>query len=137
VVVRFDSLCRLMSIVGTNGFVPQQLDVEAAILYGELKETIYIRLPEGYRDCNKVAYLKRCIYGLKQSPREWSSRLTGLLRRHSFDISNLDACELPHKSDQFYIAVYVNDLTLHGLPRYLMDTTDLAFETEFEVTNMG
>jgi hypothetical protein len=64
-VVRCDSLRLLLSIVAANGFVPQQLDVKAAFLYRELKETIYMRLPEGYRDGTKVAHLKRCIYGLK------------------------------------------------------------------------
>jgi hypothetical protein len=63
-VVRFDSLRLVLSIVAMNGFGYQQLDIEAAFLYGELKETIYIRLPEGYRDGNKVAQLKMCIYGL-------------------------------------------------------------------------
>jgi hypothetical protein len=42
-----------------------------------------------------------------------------------------------HKSEQFNIGVYVDDLTLYGLPGYLIDTTVLALETEFEVTNMG
>jgi hypothetical protein len=41
-VVHFDSVCLLLSIVAVNGFVPQQLDVIHAFLYGELKETIYI-----------------------------------------------------------------------------------------------
>jgi hypothetical protein len=61
----FDSLRFLLSIVGANGLVPQQLDVKAVFLYGELKETIYMHLPEGYRDSNKVAHLKSGIYGLK------------------------------------------------------------------------
>jgi hypothetical protein len=69
-VVHFDSLHLLLSIVAANGFVPQQLDFNPLFLYGELEETIYMRLPEGYRDGNKVAYLKRCIYGLQQSCRE-------------------------------------------------------------------
>jgi hypothetical protein len=96
-----------------------------------------MRLPEGYRDGNKVAHLKRCIYGLKQSPREWYSHLTAHLRRSGFDTSNFDPCVLRYKSDQFYIAVYVDDLTLYGPPGHQMDTTVLALETEFEVTNMG
>jgi hypothetical protein len=135
--VRFYSLHLILSIVPANGFVPQQLDVKGGILEGELKVTIYMRLLEGYRDGNKVAHLKRCIYGLKQSPREWYSRLTAHLRIHGFDTSNCDPCVLRHKSDQFYIAVYVEDLTLYGPPGHLMDTTVLALETEFEVTNMG
>jgi hypothetical protein len=44
--------------------VPLQLDVKTAFLDGELKETIYIHLPEGYRDSHKVTYLKWYIYGL-------------------------------------------------------------------------
>jgi transposase InsO family protein len=136
-VVRFDSLRLLLSIVAANGFVPLQLDVKPAFLYGELKETVYMRLPEGYRDGNKVAHLKRCIYGLKQLPREWYSRLTAYLQRHGMETSNFEACVLLHNSDQFYIAVYVDDLTLDGPPRYLMDTTVLALETEFEVMKMG
>jgi hypothetical protein len=94
-------------------------------------------LPEGYRHGNKVVHLKSCIYGLKQSPRGWYSRLTAYLRRHGFDISNFDPHVLRHKSDQFYIAVYLDDLTLYGPPGHLMDTIVLALETEFEVTNMG
>jgi hypothetical protein len=44
---------------------------------------------------------------------------------------------LRHKSDQFYTAVYVDDLTLYGPPGHLKDTTVLVVVTEFEVTNMG
>jgi hypothetical protein len=136
-VVHFESLHLLLSIVAATGFVPLQLDIKAAFLYGEPNETMFMHLPEGYRDGNKVAHLKKCIYGLTQSPREWYSRLTADLRRHGFDTSNFDPCVLRHKSDHFYIAVYVDDLTLYGPPGHLMDTTVLALEREFEVTNMG
>jgi hypothetical protein len=136
-VVCFDSLRLLLSIVAATGFVPLQLDVKAAFLYGELKETIYMRRLECNRDGNKVAHLKRCIDRLKQSPRELYSVLTAHLRSNGFDTSNFDPCVLRHMSDQFYIAVYVDDLTLYGPPGYQMDTTVLALETEFEVTNMG
>jgi hypothetical protein len=44
---------------------------------------------------------------------------------------------LQHKSDQFYITVNVNVLTLYELPGALIDTSVLGLDTEFEVTNMG
>jgi hypothetical protein len=96
-----------------------------------------MRLPEGDTDCNKVAHVKRSIDGLNQSPRQWYSCLTIYLRRHGFDTSSFDPCVLRYKSNQFYIAVYVEDLTLYGLRRRLMDTTVLAVETALKVTNMG
>jgi hypothetical protein len=95
-----------------------------------------MRLPNGYRDGNQVEHLKRYIYRLKQLPREWYSRHTAYLRRCWFDTSNFDPCVFPHKSDRFYIAVYVDDLTLYGQPGHRMDTTVLLLETEFEVTNI-
>jgi hypothetical protein len=39
-VVRVNSLRLLLSIVAVTRFVPQQLDVKGAVLYGELRETI-------------------------------------------------------------------------------------------------
>jgi hypothetical protein len=65
-VVWFDSSRLPLSIVAANGFVPRHLEVKATFLYGELTETIYIRLPDRYRDGNQVAHLKRFINGLKQ-----------------------------------------------------------------------
>jgi hypothetical protein len=64
-VVYFSSSCLLLSIVATNCFVPQQLDVNAAFLYAQLKDTIYMHLLEDYRESNRVAYLNRCIYDFK------------------------------------------------------------------------
>jgi hypothetical protein len=136
-VVRFDSLLLVCSNVPAKGFVPQQIDIKAAVLYGELKETIYMHLPRGNRDGNNIAHLKRCIDGLKQSPREWYSHLTSHLRRYGFETFNFDPYMLWHKSDQFNITMYVDDLTSYGPPGYLMDTIVLGLKTEFEIINMG
>jgi hypothetical protein len=59
-----------LSILAENDFVAHQLDVTAAFLYSELKESIDISQPNGYRDTNTVAYLKRFIYRLNHSCRE-------------------------------------------------------------------
>jgi hypothetical protein len=60
-VVEFDSLHLFLSIVAVNDLILQQLDVKATFMYGELKETIYMRRPESYKNGNKVARLKTCI----------------------------------------------------------------------------
>jgi len=51
----------------------EQLDVKTTFLYGELKEKIYMKQPEGYiqkGQGNKMSF-KKSLYGLKQSPRQW------------------------------------------------------------------
>jgi hypothetical protein len=53
-----------------------QLDIDTAFLYPPIKEDVYIRQPLGFTDGSaKVCHLKRCLYGLKQSPREFNTRL--------------------------------------------------------------
>jgi hypothetical protein len=57
------------------------------------------------------------------------------LRRHEFDISKCDLYVLRDKSNIFYLGMYDNNLTLSGSPKHLIDTTVLALEIKFEVTN--
>lgn len=49
-----------------------QLDVNNVFLYGDLKETVYMKLPPGYFDenDNRVCRLKKSLYGLRYKQRE-------------------------------------------------------------------
>lgn len=58
-------------------------DVMTAFLNGNLKETIYMSIPEGFKIStqeNKVCKLNKAIYGLKQSSRVWYERVNEALR---------------------------------------------------------
>jgi hypothetical protein len=53
-----------------------QLDIDTAFLYAPIKEDVYIRQPLGFVDrFAKACHLKRCMYGLKQPPREFNTLL--------------------------------------------------------------
>src|SRR5258706_13425940 len=88
-VVRYDSLRLLIALAAHHRWRPQQLDIKGAFLYGYLKEEIYMQLPEGSRQNSMCAKLNRCIYGLKQSPREWYHRLSSVLVPYGFTVSTL------------------------------------------------
>ena len=60
-VARYDSFRILLAIAVRNGWRLQQMGVETAFLYGNLKEEIYMNLHEGYRKAGKVARLLKCI----------------------------------------------------------------------------
>jgi len=63
------------------------MDVKTAFLCSKLKEMIYIHQPEGFVVEGKedwVYRLKRSLYGLKQSSREWYKTITPVLEDFGF-----------------------------------------------------
>ncbi|KAK1654004.1 hypothetical protein QYE76_071809 [Lolium multiflorum] len=73
-VVKHSSIRAFFGIVAMHDLELEQLDVKTAFLHGELEEEIYMDQPEGYVVPGKedlVCKLKRSLYGLKQSPRQW------------------------------------------------------------------
>ncbi|GJR43145.1 ribonuclease H-like domain-containing protein [Tanacetum coccineum] len=90
----------LFNIVVSNSWHVLQLDVTNAFLYGDLFETVYMKQPKGYFPSdNKVCRLKKSLYGLKQSLRQWNAKLTYALIENDFSQSKSDY-SLYTKSDK-------------------------------------
>jgi len=60
-----------------------QLDVKTAFLHGDLDEEIYMSQLMGFNITGKenmVCKLKKTLYELKQSPRQWYKRFESFIR---------------------------------------------------------
>jgi len=135
--VRYDSLRLLLALSACKEWRPRQLDVQTAFWYRILKEEVYIDLLEGSRLDRMMAKLKRCIYGLKQSLREWYYRLVEYLGPFGFAITAWDPCVLVHESGDLFLAIYLEDITLFGATGELKKQTIDVLRTEFKVNDMG
>nr|GEW02651.1 hypothetical protein [Tanacetum cinerariifolium] len=62
----------------------EQLDVKTTFLHGNFKEVIYMMQPPGYELGNKVCLLKKSLYCLKQSPRQWYRRFDEYMLSNGF-----------------------------------------------------
>ena len=94
-VVKHSSIRILLSIVAMHNYELEQLDVKIAFLHGELEEDIYMDQPEGFvvpRKENLVCRLKKSLYGLKQSLRQWYKRFDSFMLSHGFKWSDYDSC---------------------------------------------
>jgi hypothetical protein len=77
----------ILSVAVTNGWSLRQLDVQNAFIHGVLEEEIYMQQPLGYEDKESpyfVCKLDKAIYGVKQAPRVWYSRLSSKLQKLGF-----------------------------------------------------
>ncbi|KAG8481237.1 hypothetical protein CXB51_026062 [Gossypium anomalum] len=92
-VVKHSSIRALLGIVAMHDLELEQLDVKTAFLHGELEEDIYMQQPEGFYSFRKRGYvclLKKSLYGLKQSPRQWYKRFDSFMTSHDFKRSSFD-----------------------------------------------
>lgn len=136
-VARYDSQRLLLALSAHHKWVPQQMDIKSAFLYGVLKEEIYMELPDGFREGTKVCKLRKCIYGLKQSPREWYSCLSDSLVAQGFRPANFDPCVFIHPENNIYLAVYVDDIMIYGPDNSNRTQVKNLLKTDFECTDLG
>jgi hypothetical protein len=57
------------------------MDVKSSLLHGDFQEEIYMEQPPVYvhNDSILVCLLKKCLYGLKQDPRAWYTKMDNFL----------------------------------------------------------
>jgi Reverse transcriptase (RNA-dependent DNA polymerase) len=116
----------------------KQLDVKTAFLYGDLDEQIYMKQPEGFEITGKedhVCLLKKSLYGLKQSPRQWYKKFDSFMVNLNFSRSNYDSCVYLKRlddGDYIYLLFYVDDIliaaTNMGEIKKLKEQLSMAFE---------
>lgn len=93
------------------------MDVNTIFLNGKLKEIIYIQQLKGfindeYKD--KVYFLKKSLYGLKQSPRHWCFTLYKAISNIDYTTNQLDHyIYVRNSGSQFCILfLYINGILL-------------------------
>ncbi|KAG8498286.1 hypothetical protein CXB51_006980 [Gossypium anomalum] len=117
-VVKHSSIRTLLGIVAMHDLELEQLDVKTAFLHGELEKDIYMQQPEGFTVSEKEDYvclLKKCFYGLKQSPRQWYKRFDSFMTSHDFKRSSFDSCVYFKKNSDgsfMYLLLYVDDMLI-------------------------
>ena len=73
-VVKLVSIRILLAIVASYDLELEQLDVKTTFLHGDLYEEIFMEQLEAFvqnRNKRFVCKLRKSLYGLRQSPRQW------------------------------------------------------------------
>lgn len=94
-VVKHSSIRVLLALIAQCDMKLEQIDVKTAFLHGNRGERILMAQPERFvkkRDEDKAYLLKKSLYGLKQSPRQWYLRFDEYKMRNNYSRSSYDSC---------------------------------------------
>ena len=140
--MRFASVRLILAIVANLNLELYQMDVKTAFLNGELDEEIYMDQPIGFvtkGQEQKVCKLKRSIYGLKQSSRQWYLRFHRAVLTNGFTMIEEDHCVYVKRSKGSFIilSLYVDDILLAGNDMEMIIATKGWLSSNFEMKDMG
>lgn len=133
----------LLALTTSEDLELHQLDIKTAFLNGELEETIYMKQPEGYEEGtpDTICHLKKSLYGLRQAPRAWNTRLKKEVELMSFKPSDADAglyiMTAQFKGNNVYILVYMDDILIAAKDMAAVDNVKERLNSIFDVRDLG
>ncbi|KAJ4703754.1 Retrovirus-related Pol polyprotein from transposon TNT 1-94 [Melia azedarach] len=142
-VVRHTSIRVLLAIVAHQDLELEQLDVKTTFLHGELEEEIYMTQLDGFQVPGKEDYvckLKKSLYGLKQSPRQWYKRFDSYMIEIGYTRSPYDCCVYYSKATNgslIYLVLYVDDMLIAAENKYDVQKLKDLLSVEFEMKDLG
>ena len=97
--------------------------------------------PPGYvaqGETSQVFLLRRAMYGLKQSPRAWFVKFSGLLTAYSFNPCKSDTIVMHKTTSTCYVVleIYVDDILLTGNDEVAISATKAYLQTHFVIHNL-
>ncbi|KAM2757556.1 hypothetical protein PS2_019291 [Malus domestica] len=117
------------------------MDVKNAFLHGELQEEVYMQIPPGYSPLKDkmVCKLHKAIYGLKQSPRAWYAKLSSMLEREGFLISNVDSSLFVWNGTRgkLVVLIYIDDLIITGDNAFEIGALKASLHQTFVIKDLG
>ena len=140
-VVRMNYIRVLLSLVINLNWSLHQLDVSNAFLYSDLTKQVFMEQPPRYvaqGETSQVFLLRRAIYGLKQSPRVWFVKFSGLLTAYGFNPCKSEpTVMLKTKSIGYVIlTIYVDDILLTGNDEAAIFSTKAYLQTHFAIRDL-
>jgi len=98
--------------------------------------------PEGFIVPGKEEYvckLKRSLYGLKQSPRQWNKRFDSFMLAHSFKRSKYDSCVyIKHvNGSPIYLLLYVDDMLIAAKSKIEITKLKKLLSSGFDMKDLG
>ncbi|KAK4395154.1 Retrovirus-related Pol polyprotein from transposon TNT 1-94 [Sesamum angolense] len=141
-VVKFTTVRIILALTAQFDWELKQMDVKTAFLHGDLDEQIYMCQPSGFinkEKPNHVCLLKKSLYGLKQSPRQWNKKFDLFMKSLKFKRSAYDPClYFKYESEiPVFLVLYVDDMLIASPSLTLIENLQKNLCKTFEMKDLG
>ncbi|KAM0018090.1 putative RNA-directed DNA polymerase [Helianthus debilis subsp. tardiflorus] len=132
----------MLALAAYQGWEVHHLDVKSAFLHGDLKEEVYVSQPEGFikpGNEGKVYRLSKALYGLRQAPRAWNTKLDQTLKSLNLMKCTLESAIYTRTSEAstLIVGVYVDDLIVTGTSKKEIDIFKSQMKNKFDMSDLG
>ena len=142
---RMSTVRMLLQRTVQDDMVIHQMDVKTAYLNAPIDCEIYIEQPEGFDTQSQnseklVCKLKKSLYGLKQSGRNWNNLLHDYLINENFIQSLADPCLYVRMIDDkqyVIIIVWVDDIIIAASNLSSLENVKQSLKDRFKMTDIG
>ena len=141
-VARIETIRLLIGLAAARGWEIHHLDVKTAFLHGELNEDVYVSQPEGFEkkgEEHKVYKLSKALYGLRQAPRAWNTKLDQILKGLDFKKCSKESSVYRKEEGKqlLIVAIYVDDLFITGNSLRSIMEFKASMSKKFEMSDLG
>nr|GEU57277.1 retrovirus-related Pol polyprotein from transposon TNT 1-94 [Tanacetum cinerariifolium] len=141
-VARMVTLRTLLAVSIQHDWIIEKLDINNAFLHEDLNEEVYMQVPQGYSHQfppNTVCKLKKSLYGLKQTNKQWFEKLTTFLKSLGYKQSYVDTSLFTFKTAKTSISllVYVDDILIAGNDKSLIESLKTSLDAKFSIKDLG
>jgi hypothetical protein len=141
-VVKFATICLVLSLAISQGLSIHHLDVQNTFLHSVLEEDIYMKQPPGFEDSSKPTYhckFNKALYSLKQAPHAWYSRLSSKLQVLGFVPSKSDISLFIYQKGTITInfLIYVDDIIVTSSSPAAIDALLIDLKKDFALKDLG
>jgi hypothetical protein len=149
-VARLRSIRLFMAIAVELGLQVHQVDFTSTYLNGEIEEEVFMEVPSEFYDIlsekesrkfrgNKVCLIRKALYALKQSGRQWYKKLDEKLKQQKLKPLNSDPCVYINKEDGniVIVVIYVDDLMVASDNLRKLQRLKSELSKSFEMKDLG
>ena len=113
------------------------LDVQTTFLNADVEEEVFVKMAPG--GVPLAMKLKKILYGLRQSPKNWSSTMDHRLGKIEFRSLKSDPCVYVYEDENgsAILTLYMDEVLPLGAIKQLLDKLNKQLMDRSEMTGMG